>query len=566
MASLQTLDVELCDYIYQFLPYADIMTILMVNHSMALGAKYRIAKLGSKFPKYKGYRYINALASQGYLTVIQWCYNRRMNIMEQSHLVAHTCIKGGHKTLLNWLLGMRPILISHCKICAAELGQLSILKYLLKKFSAVTSGGDSSEIVNLIKSAAVKGKTDIIMYLTKTYSCHGINYYDLIIASKGHVDLLLWIAENHRNFKIPRQLGAICSMLIGTQNISVLEKYYSIPGLKLPQLINDGHKIRKALSTNNIELLNWMASKGVIFNNYLATSIRYCNIDTLDWLMVHYRFTLNSRLYNKAVKNRESIAIFKWLNDKGCPHFNDTSICADIVSKSNLSLLKWVRNREIHGDNVFSWDGSSCYNAVCNGNMEILEYLRDENIHGPYINDKQGRCLFVGARPNNSNNNNNNTGESLCIIATKSQRLDILKWLCDSDGDSDVDTPRQCKYGYSSFETALSAESFSIIKWLVASHDYLDPARCYVVVMNSYIQRDKYKTKYNMRKAIKLTEWFENNYSQCMELHNKKSKKYYNNLEINLAKGGDSRKNYINKNPFRHNKFCDCANAANSSM
>ncbi len=205
-------------------------------------------------------------------------------------------------------------------------GEIDVLKFVRKH--GCLWNNETSDF------AAECGHLHILKFLVIN-GCEPGNLASLNAAEVGHLDIMKWLIENKYEIHYDsRQMAARCGNLDMLKFLAQCSsewrddvcKYASI-GASLPCLqwgIDNGCKLDvskvyyTAARWNELHIINWMRTKGYIWDSKTCKSaVKYDHFELLKWL-VKEGCELDINVYNKAIKKNNQIVI-QWLKDNGCP-------------------------------------------------------------------------------------------------------------------------------------------------------------------------------------------------------------------------------------------------------
>ena len=216
---------------------------------------------------------------------------------------------------------------------AAETGNLEMLKWLKE------NGVIFPE--NIIDHAFVNSNLELIKWLKEIgYEMNKFNFFQAI--RQGNIHILDWMKE------------------FVYQNISPSDfaHYFTFPACHVKTLqwvkdnnlfdINQKEYFKTAVSSGNIEVMNWAIQNGYICNDEsIITYIPYKNIEVLEWMKNNNPVFNSQNCINKLQKNageRDYVPTLKWFQDNG--YKKNIMASQGAIYQGNFYILKWLKRND----------------------------------------------------------------------------------------------------------------------------------------------------------------------------------------------------------------------------
>ena len=131
--------------------------------------------------------------------------------------------------------------------------------------------------------------------------------------------------------------------------------------------------------------------------------------------------------------------VLYFLRDSNCSW--NSMVCTEAAKNGHLNVIKWLRDREVHGEEVCPWNYVTCSYAAKNGHLNVLKWLRDREVHGDQV------CPW---------------NEDACAAAASKGRLNLLKWLRNRE----VHGEDVCPWDVKTCTAAVANNHLHVLKWL----------------------------------------------------------------------------------------------------
>ena len=268
---------------------------------------------------------------------------------------------------------------------AVSVGDIKILKWLIKKNDSVPRGSLSCALTN--------GHIDVFNFLAKKLGIANNKYYDIYIR-KGHIDMIkkfhnknyempyaCTIAAESNQFEILKWLRSknypwnenVCYAAAKSKNFDILKWLYE-NGCPW-----DEEALYMVAYSGNLEILKWLYDSKYPFDKFIMLwAAESGNLDMVKYLY-HNNFLISSDIYCKAVKSG-NLKLIEWINQyvsiNECNYANISKMYNMASKYRYYDVLKWLCKYDFRAQ----CDKNVAENIFENGSFEMLDWILENKI------------------------------------------------------------------------------------------------------------------------------------------------------------------------------------------